>query len=141
LSTTLIFNPATKLFSNPRVPLENVQTGQYQIVVQMPHYLKQQLENSLDKTKIISFESTSSALFSSVKLIPGDISPLPNGDNIIDVKDYQALVNCYGSKANTPSCLNKDAPDLNDDGVIDGIDYNIFLFGLRIYLIQNNLLP
>ena len=71
--------------------------------------------------------------------IVGDIS----GDNRIDIVDYNALVGCFGEKAQSKSCINKSEPqpgdsgtdynaDLNDDGFVDGIDYNIFLKSLNL---------
>ena len=58
-----------------------------------------------------------------VRLINGSIT----SDNAVSVLDYGALVSCFGAKQNTSTCLNPVTADLNDDGVVDGIDYNIFL--------------
>ena len=43
------------------------------------------------------------------------------------VSYYNALVSCFGAK----SCSNKQAADLNDDGSVDGIDFNVFLKAIR----------
>lgn len=69
-------------------------------------------------------------------LIVGDT----NGDNSIDILDYNTIVNCFSEKANAASCSGrgtnglsvKDLADLNDDGMVDGIDYNLFIRSLGI---------
>lgn len=40
---------------------------------------------------------------------------------------FNTIITCYGTKADTPSCKNKETADINGDGAVDGIDYNIFL--------------
>jgi Dockerin type I domain len=55
--------------------------------------------------------------------ISGDV----DGNNVVNILDYNDLMSCYGSKANTPSCQYKTTSDLNDDGSIGGVDYNIIL--------------
>ncbi|HWY78831.1 MAG TPA: hypothetical protein VNW29_00580 [Candidatus Sulfotelmatobacter sp.] len=58
---------------------------------------------------------------------------IPNqGDNSIDVSDYNAFINCYGSKNTSTFCKGKNYGDFNDDGVIDGVDYNILLRSLDV---------
>jgi len=51
----------------------------------------------------------------------GDI----DADNTIDILDFQHLFDCYNKTVSSnPQC----APaDLNDDGNIDAVDFNIFL--------------
>lgn len=41
------------------------------------------------------------------------------GDNAINILDYNAYMSCFGDRANTASCRNKDAADFNDDGKTD----------------------
>jgi hypothetical protein len=57
--------------------------------------------------------------------ISGDIYPHPETDNIMDAKDFKMLTDCYGEKAFSENCPSPSAADLNDDGVVDGGDYNI----------------
>ena len=61
-------------------------------------------------------------------LTPGDI----NGDNRIDILDYNLLRDCFGNKADTSACSAKANADINDDGVVDGIDYNAFIKSLSV---------
>lgn len=65
--------------------------------------------------------------FPVVVLTSGDLDQ----NNILDLRDYNVFVGCFGDK----QCNNtyKQRADLNDDGKVDGIDYNILLrsFGIR----------
>ncbi len=62
----------------------------------------------------------------------GDTIP-SQGDNTININDYNAFVTCYGSLNNTNSfCKTGNFGDFNDDGIIDGIDYNILLRSLYV---------
>lgn len=65
-----------------------------------------------------------------INLIPGDI----NGDNKIDIADYNIILSCFENRAHTPSCgMKKTIADLDDDGIVDGVDYNIFI---RSFIVQ-----
>lgn len=64
-------------------------------------------------------------------MITGDIYPIPTADNIMDINDYNMYVNCYGKKASTQECLNGTLADLDDNGVVDGIDYNYMLLSFE----------
>jgi hypothetical protein len=54
-------------------------------------------------------------------LLSGDI----NGDGSLGKDDYDILVACFGSKQCPPD--QKSASDLDRNGVVNGVDYNIFL--------------
>jgi hypothetical protein len=59
-------------------------------------------------------------------LTTGDI----NGDNKLSVLDYNVLSDCYSDINTTPhacSDTNKKLSDLNDDGSVNQIDYNLFV--------------
>lgn len=60
-------------------------------------------------------------------LIIGDIIPSPQGDNQVDIADYNAFIDCFGSKQNSSSCVAKEGADFDDNGIVDGIDYNIMI--------------
>ncbi|HSX40030.1 MAG TPA: hypothetical protein VLF68_00250 [Candidatus Saccharimonadales bacterium] len=65
-----------------------------------------------------------------------------NGDNILNILDYNILSDCFdtnhlmtdlSSRYVSPSCsAHHESPnaDLNDDGIIDGVDYNFFVSNL-----------
>ena len=107
-------------------------TGSFSIKIKLNKYLAKLIPGStITSGTVNSLPATSP--------IVGDIS----GDNRIDIVDYNALVGCFGKKSVSDSCINKSEPqsgdsgtdynaDLNDDGVVDGIDYNIFLKSLNL---------
>jgi len=68
---------------------------------------------------------------------------IPNGNNYtFTINDYNAFINCYGDK-NTTSyfCKGKNFADFNDDGIVDGVDYNILLRSLGGLLLEGGSLP
>jgi hypothetical protein len=60
-----------------------------------------------------------------VTLIVGDI----NGDNQINIIDYNILMGCYSDLLPPSNCPSQYASlaDLNDDGAVNQFDYNLFL--------------
>jgi hypothetical protein len=58
-------------------------------------------------------------------LVAGDV----NGDNLINILDYNLLTGCYSDFLPAVSCTDtmKELTDLNDDGEVNQIDYNFFL--------------
>lgn len=52
---------------------------------------------------------------------------LDDSGNVDAVSYFNALTGCFSGK----SCTNKLGADLNDDGSVDGIDFNIFLKSIR----------
>jgi len=63
-------------------------------------------------------------------VLMGDSIPSANNFSFT-INDYNAFINCYGDKNTTSDfCIGKDYADFNDDGVVDGIDYNILLRSL-----------
>jgi hypothetical protein len=60
-----------------------------------------------------------------VTLIAGDI----NGDNAINIIDYNILIGCYSDLLPATNCnaTNNVLSDLNDDGHVNEFDYNLFL--------------
>lgn len=61
-------------------------------------------------------------------LVVGDT----NADNKIDVTDFGALTNCYGTKAGTSSCANKQIVDFDENDTINGVDLNLFVRALIV---------
>jgi hypothetical protein len=58
--------------------------------------------------------------------VPGDI----NQDNNLNMVDHSIFVGCYGQKPCPQD--QKTKSDFNDDGVIDGKDYNILIRSFAI---------
>lgn len=121
-------------FINPKIDVGAL-NGDFQIFVKTNQDLRAQIIPSGNSSSDNTFHLTSGQVTNlpQVALLAGDIFPQPTsnstsfGDNTIDISDYNMLISCYGGNANTSTCPSKSAADLNDDGVVDGIDYNILL--------------
>jgi hypothetical protein len=111
---------------------ENTKEGKYQIVIKLDQALSRLIKKNASDVGGQLFELRKSynppIIITGQVMISGDIHPLPKGDNIMDIHDYNALVSCFGSKADTELCADKKMADLDDNGAIDGVDYNL-MFG------------
>ncbi len=60
-----------------------------------------------------------------VTMVAGDV----NGDNSLNILDYNLLVGCYSDLLPAISCTQatKVKTDLNDNGDVNQFDYNLFL--------------
>lgn len=59
------------------------------------------------------------------ELVTGDIT----NDNQLDIRDYNLLLDCYSDLSTAAACndVKKAASDINDDGPVNQVDYNLFL--------------
>lgn len=68
-----------------------------------------------------------------IALITGNIINSGPSQNQLDSLDYNALISCFGVKQSDPTlCLTPpnqttSGSDINDDGVVDGNDYNLMI--------------
>jgi hypothetical protein len=122
---------------------DKVEAGSYQIVFKVDQALQKLItEKETDIGGIPEYLSPKD-----VKEIPeqtvvmGDIMPSPHGNNIVDIADYNAFMNCFGDKASSDDCTAKQGADLDDNGVIDGIDYNLLLLNLQDILAMGLPIP
>ena len=94
-----------------------VVTGVYTLKVSTPSFLQKAIPS------IISITSGQTTVVPTFDLVAGDI----NNDNQISLLDYNQLLGCFGSSVSpcTPS-------DLDDDGIVGGSDYNLFLRELSV---------
>ncbi|HSW96549.1 MAG TPA: dockerin type I domain-containing protein [Candidatus Saccharimonadales bacterium] len=130
---TLTFD-GVQSFNNPHFSLGSLPSGTYQLLIDMPGNL-QKLLTQTNNTNTFSLQAGSTIVIPATRLIPGDIAPIPGtndqpyGDNILDISDYNVLIGCYSDTQTASSCssVGKTAADLNDDGKVDAIDYNILL--------------
>lgn len=123
LTTDVANDPSVKQFKKIHALDENIKPGIYNIKVKTDGYLRR-LILSVRITKGVQND------IALATLIPGDI----NGDNRIDLLDYNLFITCYGTKANLPTCDKTvlKLADFDDNIVIDGIDYNTFIKGLSV---------
>ena len=99
-----------------------VKTGSYVLWIKIPQYKRGLIGEKVTITAGVTNELAQKTL------IGGDI----NNDEKIDVLDFNVIASCFEGKGETESCGGKKVDaDLNDDGVVDGVDYNLFLGGLK----------
>ncbi|MBI2430615.1 MAG: hypothetical protein HYV39_01220 [Candidatus Levybacteria bacterium] len=117
----IMFNNASKKFDATTFDLGIINEGEYEIFIKVDKYLRKRIPG----TKMLKANTTTP--IQPIKLVSGDIT----GNNKIDVEDYNAWLACFGDKAGTDKCLNREAVDLNDDGKTDTTtdfsDYKILL--------------
>jgi len=99
--------------------------GNYTVKVQSQSYLRKLVPGILTITS-----TTDTYTLPSATLVAGDI----NGDNTINIIDYNILLGCYSDILAASFCpsQNQSAADLTDDGSINQFDYNLFLREIQI---------
>ncbi|HSW96535.1 MAG TPA: cellulase family glycosylhydrolase [Candidatus Saccharimonadales bacterium] len=123
----ITYQQTTKNFQGT-VPVSSLPTGQYRVRVTLPGFLSQQYSG------IITVSAGNQTITpASLSLVSGNI----NNDGQLDISDYNVLISCYGTKQNTPSCMVPPTTaaagaDVSDDGLVNGIDYNLFLRDLSV---------
>lgn len=130
---TLTFD-GVQSFNNPHFNLGSIPSGTYQLLINMPGLLQKSLTQA-NNTNTFPIQAGSTIVVPPARLIPGDIAPIPGtnnqpyGDNVLDIEDYNVLIGCYSDTQAASSCSDvaKTAADLNDDGKVDAVDYNILL--------------
>lgn len=118
------------MFINKRLDLgDKVEPGQYQIVFKVDQALQKLItQNDTDIGGIlIDLADGDPTDVPPQNIILGDIIPSPHGNNVIDISDYNAFIDCYGAKVSSSDCTAKQGADFDDNGVVDGIDYNLMM--------------
>jgi CHAP domain/Dockerin type I domain len=110
--TSVAYSTTTGLFTGS-VTINSLSSGYYTIAVK--------LSNTLNKLAANWFQPGVSIIEPTLLPLSGDV----DGNNVINILDYNDLMSCYGSKY--PTCQFQQAADLNDDGAVDGVDYNIII--------------
>jgi hypothetical protein len=119
--------PATQPFTRTSIPgrqysanigLSNLPQGQYFIIIRKDNMIAKSLFSVSSSIGTITIPTTT--------LVFGDI----NGDNKIDIIDYEAFRNCWKKPA-TGTCSSSDFD--GSEGNIDQIDYNTWLRGLATW--------
>lgn len=104
---------------------DTLATGRYQVFVKSGKYLRKRIAG----TPTITAGTTSQ--MDQTTLTTGDI----NGDNRVDILDYEILRICFEDKANSAACgSNKALANLDDDtgDKVDGADYRLFVKSLSV---------
>ena len=115
----LTYSSSAKSYSSSPLNIGDLPDGT-KILIKIDKYLRKLITvMHPDPTQVANIDIDSKTDFAA-----GDI----NGDNRLDIMDYNLIVGCFRNK----SCSNKDMADLYEDGIIDGIDYNVFLKSLSL---------
>lgn len=120
-SVPIVYNTSSENFSG-LADMGSLPSGTYLIRIKTQGFLTGKVPGivSVSKGRVISLPS--------VPLVNGDV----NGDDQIDISDYNSLASCFGSKQQSSACTNPSSADLNDDGRVDGIDINVFIRELSV---------
>ncbi len=130
-------NSTYTYFVNKYVDLGVIKDGNYQIAIQTPQSIQQLIKSSNPRSfggELFELSDKRFSVLPPQKMITGDIYPLPNGDNVMDINDYNMLVNCYNIQISSSKCASASPADIDDNGIADGIDYNIMLMNFRTLL-------
>lgn len=109
------------------VDMGKLNSGNYLVKIKSDEYLAKLIPT------FQTIKAKQNNIIAPVYLIAGDV----NNDNLLNILDYTAIVDCFGSKVNSSTCKypptqKNIGADINDDGVIDGIDYNAFVRELSV---------
>lgn len=126
---SIIYNSNSGRFEGVVDMGSNLQTGNYIIKIRELGYLRRLVPG------IQNITAGNPYSVPPVNLVVGDI----NGDNVLDIIDYNILISCStfgtdnGAACNQNSVFRTHA-DLEDNGVVDQFDYNLFV---REFSVQN----
>jgi hypothetical protein len=97
----------------------SLSTGVYTVKVKSPQFLRTLVPGIQNITA-----GTSNQMPVTI-LVNGDI----NGDNTLNILDYNILMGCYSDFLPPASCTpaNEELSDLDDDLFVNQFDYNLFL--------------
>lgn len=124
LRKSLKYNISNRNFSNSAsVNLGKIDVGSYKVLVKSDQYLRRLVD-----AVTIPVNGGTINIVNSITLFAGDA----DNNNVLNIQDYEALRSCFESRADTPSCTNKEAVDFNDDGKVDGLDYLLFIKNLSL---------
>lgn len=120
-----------------------VPTGEYQIALKTYQSLQKviKIKDTDFSGKVYQVSDRTTLNLNFGELLVGDIVPLPNGDNLIDGDDINAVINCLGDKFNSPSCPDKVGPDLNDDGVVNETDHDLLTQSIQKLIALGGTVP
>lgn len=121
----------------------DVKDGNYQIAFRTDESLRTLIKESPDNIGGQIFdlkEKTRVRRIPLQKVLMGDTLP-KEGDNVVDISDYNAFVNCFGERSSTEFCVGNNYGDFDDNGAIDGVDYNLLLRSFGELLKQGQSIP
>lgn len=104
------------------VNIDAIQSGSYRLNIKIPGFLSTTLPGFL------ALPLSANISIAPLHLVAGDT----NNDNQLDILDYNNIVSCFGSKQTSSACTaapdaSSSNTDIDDDGIVSGSDYNLFL--------------
>ena len=113
------YDSVSGLFTGTVTLPSTVTAGFYTLKVSSPSFLQKAVGG------ILTLTQGQTTTVPTTDLTAGDI----NNDNQISLLDYNQILSCFGSSTSTctPS-------DLDDDGIVGGSDYNLFLRELSVQI-------
>jgi hypothetical protein len=121
----------------------DVKNGNYQLAFRTNESLRTLIKESPDNVGGQLFDLKNTTRLKKIppqKVLMGDTLPI-EGDNVVDISDYNAFVNCFGERSSTDFCTGNNYGDFDDNGTIDGVDYNLLLRSFGELLKQGQSIP
>jgi len=124
-SGTITYNPQAGSFQGGADFGTALSNGQYLLKTKSDQYLR----NDFTGVQTLTGGSEPNSL-PTITLVAGDV----NGDNALDILDYNIILGCYSDLLPAKACDDtlKLRADIQDDGAVNQIDYNLFLRELSI---------
>jgi len=118
-SGDLIYDNATGKYSGYIFTPSYLPVGLYTLKVETNNFLRRQIPG------FYLIEPNRQYVTNTFSLIAGDTYP----DNRLDILDYNRILGCYADIAPAINCNDdlKAQSDINDDGFVNHIDYNLFI--------------
>ncbi|MEK7570817.1 MAG: hypothetical protein AAB553_00950 [Patescibacteria group bacterium] len=112
---------------------DEVANGVYQITIETDQTVPLLLKEKIDAVGGMGIalekrEKLNDPLPQQVMIV-GDIAPT-GGNGIMDINDYNMFVNCFGGKE-TELCPQRLVADFDDNGAVEGTDYNLMVLSFK----------
>jgi Mg-chelatase subunit ChlD len=135
IATVMVYNSANQLIASSTAQITYAsESGSFKGIVDLTdpittgiYTVKVDTERHLTRliAGIQSLTANQNNQLPTSELITGDIT----NDNQLDIRDYNLLLDCYSDLSTAAACndTKKAAADINDDGPVNQVDYNLFL--------------
>lgn len=124
---SVAFDTATKTFKGV-VNVGSIPTGAYIVKVKSPRYLRRRVPGIITITQ----GQTTSPLVALLRV--GDANEVGTSFNVIDIQDFNIIRSCFSITGTPPAICgtNRQSADLNDDGIINEIDINLYKINVQV---------
>lgn len=118
LTGEINYSPAITKFTG-LIDAENLPSGIYNIKISTPGYLPSFIPAAQN------IKTAQSNTLPDLSLVSGDV----DRNNILNLQDYTLLMKCFDKPGEKNPCTaeQQQASDLNDDGTVNGVDYNLLM--------------